>query len=119
MEHQAFQKRWTVGTILLICALGLQAQTPPASLTLQVSGLTAQERDALAQDLRNGTGLELAYACVPAGLLVIAPIDPQSGIDVRSAAAASISRTVTSARAREEALTLQQVEDLCTNARNQ
>lgn len=119
MDRKAFQKGLIVSTMLLTSAIGLQAQTPPTTLTLRVSGLTAQERDALAQDLRNGTGLELAFACVPAGLLVIAPVDPQSGIDPHVAAAPSIGRTVTTARAVEEALTLQQAEDLCTNARNQ
>ncbi|MBK6626180.1 MAG: hypothetical protein IPJ87_17990 [Flavobacteriales bacterium] len=120
MERNAFFKGLIVSTFLLISAVGLHAQTNPAStLTLRVDGLTAQERDALTEDLRSGTGLKLAYACVPAGLLVIAPADPLSGIDPRSAAAASIGRTVTSARAHEETLTQQQVEARCTNARNQ
>ncbi|MBK8950451.1 MAG: hypothetical protein IPM68_16830 [Flavobacteriales bacterium] len=120
MERNAFFKGLILSTFLLISAIGLQAQThPAATLILRVDGLTAQERDALSQDLLNGTGLKLAYACVPAGLLVIAPADPLSGIDPRSAAAASIGRTVTSARAHEESLTQQQVEARCSNARNQ
>lgn len=120
MDRKAFYKGMTISILLLAGTIGLQAQTHPGpTLTLRVDGLTTQERDALAHDLRNGTGLTLAYACVPAGLLVIAPVDPLSGIDPRSAVAASIGRTVTSARTHEETLTLQQVEARCSNARNQ
>ena len=120
MERIALFKGLIVSIFLMISATGLQAQTNPTThLTLRVDGLTAQERDALSQDLQNGTGLQLAYACVPAGLMVIAPVDPQSGIDPRSAAAASIGRAVASARVHEENLTQQQVEARCTNARNQ
>lgn len=120
MERNAFFKGLTLSIFLLTSAIGSQAQSNPATiLALRVDGLTAQERDALAQDLQNGTGVKLAYACVPAGLLVLAPVDPQSGIDPRGAAAASLARTVTSARIHEETLTQQQVEARCANARNQ
>lgn len=120
MDRKAFLQGLTVSAILLTSAARLHAQTAPSpTLTLRVPGLTAQERDALTQDLGNGTGLELAFACVPAGLLVIVPTDPASGIDPRTAAAPSIGRTLTLGRATEVTLTLQQAEADCANARNQ
>lgn len=46
------------------------ASSAPASTIVQVEGLTAEQRDALQQDLRGRSDLKIVFACVPAGLLV-------------------------------------------------
>lgn len=61
----------TIALLFVISLNRLNAQThvaAPTSVTLKVRGLTSDGRDAIARSL--GTDLRLAFACVPAGILV-------------------------------------------------
>ncbi len=74
MERNSFIKcLWIIG-LILIAHLGLQASTPPSQpgrSAFRIDGLTSATRDALAQDLALDGGFRIAFACVPAGILVV------------------------------------------------
>ena len=65
----------TILVLLLTNSPGqLRAQTdgtPPQRVAYHIEGITEQERDAIALDLSATTELHIAFACVPAGILVI------------------------------------------------
>lgn len=64
------------GTTTLLFILGTQAlqaqqQAPNSEHAFLVQGLTASDRDELVRDLAAEPELSLAYACVPAGIVLI------------------------------------------------
>ena len=63
-------------TVILLSNGKASAQAPldRQAMTLQVRGLTAAMRDGLAQDLKQDGYYKIAFACVPAGILVLEPI---------------------------------------------
>jgi len=64
---------WITGS-LLIAHLGLLAAdqpNDPARSAFRIDGLTSATRDALAQDLAIDGGFRIAFACVPAGIIVV------------------------------------------------
>lgn len=62
-------------TVILLSNGKASAQAPldRQAMTLQVRGLTSAMRDGLAQDLKRDGHYKIAFACVPAGILVLEP----------------------------------------------
>ena len=59
---------WILG--IIPCCSYAQAQQPER-LTLQLEGLTSDHRDAMARDLATSGEARIAFACVPAGIIVL------------------------------------------------
>lgn len=74
MYKRLFSRALALWAMLVLTQVGLRAQSPaPNAVTYQVNGLTAAHRDAISQDLAARGDLRIAYACVPAGILVLEP----------------------------------------------
>jgi hypothetical protein len=88
-------------------------------MTFHVEGITAAERDAIATELAEKGGSRIAFACIPAGIIVIERID--QGTDER---AASSNEAMVRARIGSKAMSIDdrpmaELEEECQNARNQ
>ncbi len=64
-----------------------QAPVDRHAMNLQVRGLTSAMRDGLAQDLKRDGHYRIAFACVPAGILILEPTTNAGG---RSAEASTL-----------------------------
>lgn len=97
-----------------------QAQTAPGRVALRVDGLTSEERDLLSNDLRERGDLRISFACVPAGVLILEPVNQDRSADsVRALAATALIRHLPPSRRTEVPLSLSEAEALCSEARNQ
>lgn len=67
-------------------------QEPSQAVVYRVEGLTSSMRDAIALELRQAKGLKLAYACVPAGILVFEPAETRRAAELPQQALASMER---------------------------
>lgn len=106
---------FTLATMLYSQAQG----QGPSRVALRVSGLTSEERDQLNSDLRERGDLRISFACVPAGILIVEPIEQDRSADsVRAMAASALIRRVPLARRSEVQLTQAEAETLCAEARN-
>lgn len=93
--------------------------TPPR-VALRVDGLTSAERDLLTADLGLEGELRISFACVPAGILIIEPTQADRSADsVRAMAASALIRRLPAQRRSEVALSLNEAEELCSEARAQ
>lgn len=98
--------------------LKAQAQRPAGDeLVLLVKGLTSGTRDAIANDLRQSGEGKLAYACVPAGILVI-EYNASRG-EARQGALSAAKRHVTAKDIQEQSIGRQEAEVRCAQARGQ
>ena len=99
--------------------LNTHAQTTAPRVALRVQGLTSEERDQLSADLGRRGDLRISFACVPAGILILEPVDGERSADsVRAMAATALIRRLPPQRRSEVALTLTEAEALCSAARN-
>ncbi len=110
----------------LLLALGLPgaaiAQQPLPQgdeLVLRVDGLTSAERDALRRSLPADGSLELRYACVPAGILVLGAPDGAAKTALRERARPLTSGRIAEARITEPAMDRAQAEAQCAAQRGQ
>ncbi len=109
--------------VFLFLADLLVGQAPgsdPSRVALRVDGLTHEERDQLSIDLQERGDLRISFACVPAGILILEPIDPERAADsVRAMAATALIRRLPAQRRNEMALSIHEAEALCETSRNQ
>lgn len=110
-------------SVAFFALLGTQngfGQTPPTnSVALRVSDLTSEERDQLSNDLNANGALRISFACVPAGIIILEPVDPgRSANSVRALAAAALIHRLPAERRSEVSMTTHDAEDLCAAARN-
>ncbi len=97
-----------------------QAQTASGRVALRVNGLTNEERDLLSNDLQEHGDLRISFACVPAGVLILEPVNQDRSADsVRALAATALIRRLPPSRRTEVPLSLSEAEALCSEARNQ
>ena len=105
---------------LLLGMCTAQAQVsldPPARTVLRIKGLTAETRDAMVADLGRESGVELAYACVPAGILVF----QSNGRADQSGALLTMSTVEKRVRPQDITvlpISLLEAEEQCAQARN-
>lgn len=90
-----------------------------SDLVVQVKSLSSAERDALRQDLATSSNIELAYACVPAGILVFEAKAVMTQADLRSQVFNMVTGRTSSSRAKEISLDRAQVEERCAAVRGQ
>jgi hypothetical protein len=111
---------WTTTLLLACITCTVKAQSAAPVWGVHVSGLTAEERDALNLDLQASGGARLVYACVPAGILVLEDADAtRSAAETRAVLMSRIAAVVPQGRITEEGLTQRTAEERCSNARNQ
>ena len=107
----------TILVLLLSNSPGqLRAQTdgtPPQRVAYHIEGITEQERDAIALDLAANTELHIAFACVPAGILVIEGSTTDQG-----RASTAVQQHVGSKTTTIDTRTQQDLETACENIRN-
>ena len=117
----------TLFTRRIICAafaaisalIHLHAQETTSRVALRITSLTSEERDALSRDLTDGGELRIAFACVPAGILIVEPIThDRSAASVRAMAASALIRRLPVARRTDIHLTQAEAEALCAEARH-
>lgn len=116
--------------LLRICAVlciylcvGQQAaraqQAPATSLTLRIDDLSNDERDALNQQLMQRGDARIAFACVPAGIVVLQATDASRSMDsLRLRALPGLLTSVAPGRIHEEPVSINEAELICENARN-
>lgn len=106
--------------VVMIGTRTSNAQANDPRVALRISSLTAEERDALSRDLTAGGRLRIAFACVPAGILILEPVAHDRTADsVRAMAASALIRHVPAERRSDVHLTQAEAEALCAEARNQ
>lgn len=87
---------------------------------IRIAALSSAERDALVQQLADDDELYVAFACVPAGILVIGSrTGATTRATLRTQAVSALQPVLAAARIGEEDLTLQAAEAACENARGE
>lgn len=107
--------------VFLLAVQPALSQSVPDSdrtIVVQVEGLTAEDRDALQHAVNAQPGLELPFACVPAGILVFAGSAGESKAAVRQRALPLLSARANGQRVTELNLNLVRTEQACAEARN-
>jgi hypothetical protein len=107
-------------TLCALCTLHAQAQSAivPGEHALRVTGLTSELRDALTRELeRSGDG-RMVFACVPAGILVLADTRGRTSERFISTIQELLVQRGQDVRIEPLPWTIQQAETACANARN-
>lgn len=103
---------------LLLATMGVAQGPAPSSITLQIKDLSTEERDALVRQLEKGGEARVAFACVPAGILVLEATAQGRTVDsLRLRAMPGLLASVSPARITEEHIALNEAEQRCSNAR--
>jgi hypothetical protein len=111
----------TIVTVFVLSLNHLCAQAPadvPACMTVKVKGLTSAGRDAIARSLDPSTGVRLAFACVPAGILVFEGEGARDRSTVREQAMQRATQHVRRQDITELNIGRQEAEEQCAVARN-
>lgn len=106
--------------VVLMCSTHSQAQLPDASrerITLEVDGLTSETRDALSRELERSGEARIAFACVPAGILVIEARQGQSRTQLETRSQSLLTQRSAALRSRTVDRSLAQAEAACAQAR--
>lgn len=109
--------------LLLLLPFLLFANSPSVAqeaLGLRISALTSAERDAMVQLATQSDGLQVAFACVPAGVIVFSnPSGSATRESLRAQAMAVMHPAIDPGRIEPGDLSLQAAEAACENARGQ
>lgn len=90
------------------------------SIGIRINTLTSAERDLLVQTTHGAGEIHVAYACVPAGIIVFAANAASTSREsLRTKAMTALAPVVTAARIESVEITLQAAETACENARGQ
>lgn len=100
-------------------AIAQQPSRTGHELVLRIDGLTSAERDAFKQALPADGSLELVYACVPAGILVIGSQGAATKTELRTQALPLATERLGTARVSEPAMDRLQAEAQCAAKRGQ
>jgi len=92
--------------------------TTPERVTMRVEGLTSETRDALTRELALTGEATVAFACVPAGILVLEARQGQSRSQLEDRSRSLITARSAHANVRKMDQTLAQAEAACAQARN-
>ena len=92
-------------------------QAPATTVTYQIDGLTAETRDGITRDLASTGGIQLVYACVPAGILVFQDDRPTPTALV-DRLRPILEHRIARQRIRTSRATIGQLEQLCAEQRN-
>lgn len=110
---------WILTAFSLLAGVGAQAQQPPREpYGVRVEALTSAERDSLSHRLQASGEGRVVFACVPAGVLVLADADHARSVEEgRTAMRAALTAVIPAARLSDDRLTLQAAENSCAQAR--
>ena len=109
-------------SLLLAFALLLAATTfcqdgQPATITFSIEGLTTEMRDGIARELTETSGLQLTFACVPAGILVFQGNGDPAEI-MQDRLSSIMEHRIARQRIRTIEVSRETVEEQCAEARN-
>jgi hypothetical protein len=119
MKHTCLTHLFALLAMILCTGIGSHAQssTRVRTITVEVEGLTTGTRDAITRDLQHREDLRLAYACVPAGILVFeSPATVRQ--DIRDMVTPLLEHRVARQRTRFTDVERNTAEDRCAQARN-
>ncbi|MCB0769215.1 MAG: hypothetical protein KDC00_02285 [Flavobacteriales bacterium] len=96
------------------------AQAPSnGELVLNVRGLTSAMRDGLASDLQQEGRYRIAFACVPAGILIVEATDPTFRSNLRTDLMPVVHHRIEQSTVRTSTMSRNAAEAACAEARNQ
>ena len=105
--------------LILVTSTTATAQgTAPSTLAVQVSGLSHQTRDLIAQDLAGQGEVRISYACVPAGILVFEAVNGALRADLHQAIDELLDQHVGRSNISVSALDQSQLEAQCAATRD-
>lgn len=112
----------TLVVMLLTTATGrVQAQQTAdnARIAFRIDGITSEERDAIAEDLTAAGDYRIAFACVPAGILVIEPVPSSAYRRTSTELITGVRSRIGTRNATDEPRSMAELEAVCANTRNQ
>ena len=122
MKHSALLQH-IISPIIAVALLHTMAfaQGPSAQrdLVLHVRGLTSEMRDGLANDLQRDGHYRIAFACVPAGILLLEPTDATGRSDQQAELMPVVLRRIDPSNIRSSNMPRRDAEAACAEARNQ
>jgi len=121
MQHRTFHGQLATAIIaFVLTSTGGLAQAPPQrhSTVLQIQGLTSTMRDGLSQDLRRDGHFRIAFACVPAGILVLEPIGTDRRQSAETAVLPLVQQRIAPSAIRTTTMDRTAAEAQCAQARN-
>ncbi|HRF78818.1 MAG TPA: hypothetical protein PL070_01895 [Flavobacteriales bacterium] len=101
-----------------VCSHAQRPTTTPERVTMRVEGLTSETRDALTRELAQTGEATVAFACVPAGILVLEARHGQSRSQLEDRSRSLIIARSAHANVSKVEQTLAQAEAACAQARN-
>lgn len=114
----AYRRMLVACSALLLAVMGIAQGPANSSITLKIKDLSSEERDALVRQLEKGGEARVAFACVPAGILVLEATTQGRTVDsLRLRAMPGLLASVAPARITEEHIALNEAEQRCSNAR--
>lgn len=107
----------------LLLVLGLQKAgrsqaTEPSTYAVRVADLTNEERDAVVHELALSGQARMAFACVPAGVMVFEPTPHKTHTAARLSATTALEARTHRERITEVPMSLADAEAACAEARN-
>ena len=104
--------------LLPIDSTAQRTTDPQGTYVVRVTGLTSDTRDAIARDLARDNEVRLAYACVPAGILVFEPVHGGDRERTKLSAVPALEQLVRRQDLDESVIDRTRAEELCSQARN-
>lgn len=98
--------------------VGHAQATGPSTYAVRVAGLTSEERDAVVRELALTDQARMAFACVPAGVMVFEPTPNKTSNAARLSATTVIEARTNRERITEVPMSLADAEAACAEARN-
>jgi hypothetical protein len=119
-------RRTALRTLAILCLLtafavnkAMAQDAVNTTITLRIDGFTSEERDAVNEQLTKRGDARIAFACVPAGIMVIESTQAGRNADsLRLKALPGLLARLAPDRIAEDKMSLQQAEQLCDTARN-
>lgn len=121
MKHIALVQYCLAVVLAVILTVHASAQSAPVArehITLHVEGLTSATRDDLSRELKHSGEMEIAFACIPAGIIVFEARKGQSKTQLEAGSRLLLSRRSSGSNARNLNRSLAQAEAACEQARN-
>lgn len=119
MDNTFFARVAAFVALILTMVTGLRAQhTATPAIAYQVGGLTSEIRDELVQELQQQGTMRIAFACVPAGILVFEPVNGGLRADHQQQVESFIAQRVGRSSITVSSLDRNQLEAQCAAARN-
>ncbi|MEZ4739010.1 MAG: hypothetical protein R2818_06545 [Flavobacteriales bacterium] len=96
-----------------------QGPSTQREMVLQVRGLTSEMRDGLANELQREGHYRIAFACVPAGIILLESTDATRRVDQQADLMPVVHRRIDPSAIRSTNMLRRDAEAACAEARNQ